>query len=101
MLETPFSRKKKHINPNFYGILTAGGKGTGKTMLLVFLAKMATIMLESEHEVAEELQQPKKEKKNKKTSILVCHGDLSCRSLTTALGEALKDIDVTVEDLKR
>ena len=58
-------------------------------------------MLESEHEVAEELQQPKKEKNNKKMSTLVSHGNLSCRSLTTALEEALKGIDVTVEDLKR
>ena len=72
-------------------------------MLLVFLAKMAQILLELEHNLVEKFAvepQPKKDENNKTTSILVCHGDLSCRSLTTALKEAFEGVDVTVEDLK-
>ena len=73
-------------------------------MLAVFLAKLASMLLESEHEVAKKCPAqppPNDEKNNRKMSTLVSHGNLSCRSLTTALEKALEGIGVTVEDLKR
>ena len=73
-------------------------------MLLVFLAKMAHILLESkqeETEICPDESEPNEEKKNKKTAVLVCNADVTCRNFIAALRDALECFDVTVEDLKR
>ena len=89
-------------------ILVTGGKGSGKTVLLVFLSKLAQCLMEAEEKTFEQSttssvekylqQEPQNESKMKR--IFVCHGDRNCCSLTQALREALKGIKVTVDDLQ-
>ena len=89
-------------------ILVTGGKGSGKTVLLVFLSKLAQCLMEAEEKTFEQStagsvekylqQEPQNESKMKR--IFVCHGDRNCCSLTQALREALKGIEVTVDDLQ-
>ena len=89
-------------------ILVTGGKGSGKTVLLVFLSKLAQCLMESEEKKLEQStagsvekylqQEPQNE--GEMSRIFVCHGDRNCWSLTQALREALKGINVTVDDLQ-
>ena len=89
-------------------ILVTGGKGSGKTVLLVFLCNMAQLLMEAEQEKLEQSttgpvekhlqQEPQSE--SEMSRIFVCHGDRNCWSLTQALREALKGINATVDDLQ-
>ena len=89
-------------------ILVTGGKGSGKTVLLVFLGKLAQLLMEAEEKTfeqstagsVEKYLQQKPQNESKMSQIFVCHGDRNCWSLTQALREALKGINVTVDDLQ-
>ena len=83
-------------------LLVTGGKGTGKTVLLVHLAKMSQSLLEADENPETTMKEGNSTIKNDNSSqkILVCHGNPKCRNLTRNLAEALDGIAVEVKDIR-
>ena len=89
-------------------ILVTGGKGSGKTVLLVFLTKLTHSMMEAQEGKLEQSAadsngnnfQHEPMIQDQRGRIFVCHGDHNCWKLTQVLRESIRGNSIAVDDLK-